>query len=107
MEMSEGNSKKTSDYIEKAFRAPSDKEIVSDTSISHPKIHKKTTKKGKTKEIPLTGKMREPKEKKLRNLKLGAQAREGVESDKGFLHISFIVPRTRLLGNHTWDNSFV
>jgi hypothetical protein len=45
MEMSEGNSKKkTSDYIQEAFGASSDKEAGSYASTSHPKVPKKISK---------------------------------------------------------------
>jgi hypothetical protein len=45
------------------------------------------------------GKFENERKENPRNLKLGAHAREGVEADKFFSYVWYIVPKVKLLGN--------
>jgi hypothetical protein len=49
---------------------------------------------------PLAGQVREPKERKPRNVKLGSKPREGVTADKNFPYVSQIVSKSHICNKY-------
>jgi hypothetical protein len=58
-------------------------------------------------DMPLSGKIQEPKERKSQNVKPQSKSREGVNIDKDFPYVSQVIPKSNLCNNLVWVESFL